>query len=208
MSKFNLKELILYFLGTVTIAFGVVMVIKSSLGTGPWDTVFIVFARRIEPLTIGVSAILITSLLTLWTTWMRRDIKLILMIVPILFVGVFIDLFDLVIFKDFAPEGWLRLLPYLTGLSFVPLGGAILVVTRYPAGVFEEMTLLVRDLLKFKQVFPARMLIETFPMVLSGVLSLIWFRDLGAINIGTLGFIAFIGPLFQVYLKRLETVTF
>lgn len=208
MSKFNLKELMLYFLGTVTIAFGVVMVIKSSLGTGPWDTVFIVFARRIEPLTIGVSAIVITSLLTLWTTWMRRDWTLILMIVPILFVGVFIDLFDLVIFKEFTPEGWARLIPYLMGLSLVPLGGAILVVTRYPAGVFEEMTLLIRDLLKFKQVFPARMLIETFPMVLSGILSWIWFRDLGAINIGTLGFIAFIGPLFQVYLKRLETWTF
>ncbi len=208
MSKFNLKELLFYLLGTVTIAFGVVMVIKSTLGTGPWDTVFIVLARRIEPLTIGVSAILITSLLTLWTTWMRKDIRLILMIVPILFVGVFIDLFDLVIFRDFAPVGFWRLIPYLAGLSLVPLGGAILVITRYPAGVFEEMTLLVKDVLKFRQVFPARMLIELFPMVLSGTLSLLWFNDLGAINVGTLGFIALIGPLFQFYLKRFESITF
>jgi len=169
MSTFNLKELVFYFLGTVTIAFGVVMVIKSGLGTGPWDTVFIVLARRIDPLTIGVSAIFVTSLLTGLTTLVRQKLSLLLMIVPILFVGLFIDLFDLVIFADFTPEGIVRIGPYLLGLSLVPLGGAILVVTRYPAGVFEEMTLLVRDLLHFKNVFPARMLIELFPMLLSGM---------------------------------------
>lgn len=208
MSRLKVKELGLYMMGTVTIALGVVLVIKSSIGTGPWDTVFIVFARRIDGLTIGVSAILITSILTLWTTWMRKDWTLLLMIVPILFVGGFIDFFNLVLLENLAPEGWGRLVFYLMGLSLVPLGGALLVITRYPAGVFEEMSLLVRDLLKFTHIFPARMLIETFPVIVSGVLSYVWFNDFGAINIGTLGFIALIGPLFQLYLKRLESITF
>jgi uncharacterized membrane protein YczE len=208
MSTFNVKETLFYLLGTVTIAFGVVMVIKSGLGTGPWDTVFIVLARRIDPLTIGVSAIIVTSLLTVLTALIRKNLTLLLMIIPILFVGTFIDLFDLVIFADFNPAGIVRFVPYITGLFMVPLGGAMLVVTRYPAGVFEEMSLLVRDLLHFKNVFPARMLIETFPVLLSGTLALIWFSDFGAINVGTLGFIVFIGPLFQLYLIRLEPLKF
>ena len=206
MSKWNLKEIAFYLLGTLVIAFGVVMVIKSALGTGPWDTVFIVLARRIAFLTIGQSAILVTGLLTVLTATLRKNKWLLLMMVPILMIGNFIDLFDLIIFKDYAPEGIWRLLPYLGGLMLVPLGGTMLVITRYPAGVFEEATLLIRDLLKLKNIFSARMLLETFPVIVSLSLSLIWFNDNGAVSYGTLGFIALTGPFFQFYMKRLGSI--
>lgn len=194
----------MYGLGTMIIAFGVVMVIKSDLGTGPWDTVFIVLARRIDGLTIGLSAILVTSLLTIITTALRQDITLLAMIVPIVFVGGFIDLFNLVLFDGFTPVGMLRAGVYGLGVALVPLGGALLVVSQYPAGVFEEMTLLLRDLFHLNHLFSARMMIELFPVILSATLAWIWFNDFGAISIGTLGFIVFIGPLFQWYLARLD----
>jgi len=203
MLKMNKKELLFYLLGTLVIALGVVLVIKSNLGTGPWDTVFIVIARRVSFLTIGQSAIIITGLLTALTSALRKDPWLLLMMVPILMIGNFIDLFDLVIFKDYAPEGAARIVPYLFGLMIVPLGGTMLVITRFPAGVFEEATLLIRDLLKLKNIFPARMLLETFPVIVSLSLSWIWFQDNGAVSFGTLGFIAFTGPFFQFYMKRL-----
>lgn len=203
MLKFNLKELLFYILGTIIIALGVVLVIKSNLGTGPWDTVFIVLARRISFLTIGQSAIFVTGILTALTSLLRKNKWLLMMMIPIFMVGNFIDLFDLVIFKDYAPQGILRFFTYLFGLSIVPLGGTILVITRFPAGVFEEATLLIRDLLKLKNIFPARMLLETFPVMLSLSLSWIWFQDNGAVSFGTLGFIALTGPFFQFYMKRL-----
>ena len=203
MLKFNYKELLFYMAGTIVIALGVVLVIKSNLGTGPWDTVFIVLARRISFLTIGQSAILVTGLLTVLTSLLRKNKWLLLMFVPIFMVGNFIDLFDLVVFKDYAPDGFSRLFPYLFGLMIVPLGGTMLVITRFPAGVFEEMTLLIRDLLHLKNLFFARMLLETFPVVVSLSLSWIWFQDNGAVSFGTLGFIALTGPFFQFYMKRL-----
>jgi uncharacterized membrane protein YczE len=204
MLKFNVKEVAFYLFGTITIALGVVLVIKSRLGTGPWDTFFIVLARRIDFLTIGQSAILITGLLTLLTSYLRKNKALLLMIIPIFMVGNFIDLFDLIIFKDYRPEGLSQGLPYLFGLMIVPLGGTMLVITKYPAGVFEEATLLIKDLLKLQQIFPARMLLETFPVLVSLSLSWLWFQDNGAVSVGTLGFILLTGPFFQFYMKHLS----
>jgi uncharacterized membrane protein YczE len=201
MSKF--KEIGFYLLGTILIAFGVVLVIKSRIGTGPWDTLFIVLARRIGPLTIGVSAIIVTGLLTVLTASLRKKPSLVLMMVPIFIVGTLIDFFDLVILRDFAPTGLFSFSVYLFGLIIVPLGGTMLVITRYPAGVFEETTLLIRDLLKIKNIFPARMLLEIFPVIISLSLSFIWFNDNGAVSFGTLGFILLTGPFFQFYMKRL-----
>jgi uncharacterized membrane protein YczE len=125
------------------------------------------------------------------------------MVVPIFMVGTWIDLFDLVILKDFAPERLVALGVYIFGLAIVPLGGTMLVITRYPAGVFEEATLLIKDLLKMKNIFPARMLLEIFPVIISLSLSLIWFNDNGEVSFGTLGFILLTGPFFQFYMKRL-----
>lgn len=201
-------EFLWYILGTIVIAFGVVLVIKSTLGTGPWDTVFIVFARKIEFLTIGTSAIIMTSLLTLLTVFLRKNLSLFLMVIPILMVGTFIDFFDLVLLETYAPVGLMRLMPFITGLLLVPLGGAMLVVTRYPAGVFEELTLAIKDILNLDQVFKARMLLEAFPLILSISLSYLWFNDFGAANFGSLGFILLVGPLFQTYLKQLQKIPF
>jgi uncharacterized protein len=167
MFKFNKKELLFYLLGTLVIALGVVLVIKSNLGTGPWDTVFIVLARRISFLTIGQSAIFITGVLTVITSILRKNKWLLLMMVPIFMVVTWIDVFDLVILNGFAPEGLGALGVYIFGLGIVPLGGTMLVITRYPAGVFEEATLLIKDLLKIKNLFTARMLLEIFPVIIS-----------------------------------------
>lgn len=201
MLKF--KELVFYLSGTVLIAFGVVLVIKSRLGTGPWDTLFIVLARRIDPLTIGISAIIVTAILTVITAYLRKKTSLLMMMIPIFMVGTWIDVFDLVILNGFAPEGLWALTVYIFGLAIVPLGGTMLVITRYPAGVFEEATLLIKDLLKINNIFPARMLLEIFPVIISLSLSLIWFNDNGEVSFGTLGFILLTGPFFQFYMKRL-----
>ena len=206
--KLRIIELLWYGLGTLVIALGVVLVIKSTLGTGPWDTLFIVLARKIEPLTIGLSAIIMTILLTALTVILRKDIRLFLMAIPIVMVGTFIDFFDLVVFENYIPTGFLRFIPYILGLSLVPLGGAMLVVARYPAGVFEELTLAVKDLLKISDVFKARMLLEMIPVIISLSLSWIWFNDFGAVNIGSLGFVFLVGPQLQMYLHWFKNIPF
>lgn len=207
-NRLKIFEFLWYLMGTLIIALGVVLVIKSTLGTGPWDTLFIVIARKVEPLTIGLSAILITSLLTALTVILRKNISLFLMAIPILMVGTFIDYFDLVVFLNYHPEGIFRVFPYLGGLMLVPLGGAMLVITHYPAGVFEELTLAVKDLLKFKAIFQARMLLETIPVVISLSLSWLWFNDSGAVNLGSLGFVFLVGPLLQMYLHLFKNIPF
>lgn len=201
-------EIIWYLFGTIVIALGVTLVIKSTLGTGPWDTLFIVLARRIDALTIGVSAIIVTIILTVLTVIMRNDLTLLFMAIPIFMVGTFIDIFDLIVFSNYQPEGVSRLIPYLMGLVLVPLGGAMLVVARYPAGVFEELTLAVQERLKIDKIFKARMLLETIPVILSVSLSFLWFSDFGAVNVGSLGFVFLVGPQLQVYLKWFNNMPF
>lgn len=203
-SRTIVKDVIYYGSGALSIAFGVVMLIKSTLGVGPWDSLFVSVAR-ISPLTIGMSAIVILFMLTFLVMLIRRSWVYGFIFFPIFFVGALIDLFDLVILVNYEPQTFLaQALTFLSGILTIPLGGAMLMQTRFPAGVFEEVMLLIMELFNTTKMALSRMSIEIFPVIVTLLINGLFFNDIGSLSYGTVVYVMASGPLVQFYNKRLR----
>jgi len=201
-----LKRIIYYLMGSFFIGFGVVLIIKSNLGTSPWDTLHVALSL-VTPLTIGMAAQVVALVVTLIVTVVNKNVKYLLMVIPILLVGWIIDLFDLVILSDYQPEGLLAVITFMTGLIIVPLGGASLLESKFPAGVFDELMLVVMRLFKTDKMAITRIILECVPVITSLIITLVAFNNIGSIHFGTILFVLSVGPLLQYYLKifrRLE----
>lgn len=197
------QDVLYYFSGALVIALGVVMLIKSTLGVGPWDSFFVTLAR-ISPLTIGTSAIVALFTLTALVMVLRRQMVFAFILIPIFLVGLLIDFFDLIVLAEFTPEGFLRVLAFAFGMLAMPLGGAMLMQTRFPAGVFEELMLLIMDRFNIRRMATARLWVEVFPVLGTLLINWLMFQDIGALSYGTVVYVLAAGPLVQFYNKRLR----
>ena len=201
-----LKRLIYYIMGSFFIGFGVVLIIKSDLGTSPWDTLHVAISL-VTPLTIGMAAQSVALLVTLLVTLSNKKLKYLLMVISILLVGWIIDLFDLIILADYEPTGMLALITFIIGVIIVPLGGASLLESKFPAGVFDELMLVIMRVANTEKMALTRIILELVPVLTALTITWIAFNDIGSIHVGTLVFVLSVGPLLQYYLKifrRLE----
>lgn len=197
------QDVLYYFSGALIIALGVVMLIKSTLGVGPWDSFFVTLAR-ISPLTIGTAAIVSLFSLTGLVMILRQQMVFAFILIPIFLVGLLIDFFDLIVLADFTPDGWVRIVAFSFGIFAMPLGGAMLMQTRFPAGVFEELMLMIMDRFKITRMAYARMIVEVFPVIATLLINWIIFNDLGSLSYGTIIYVLASGPLVQFYNKQLR----
>ncbi len=204
-TKCSIIDGIFYFVGAVLIAFGIVMIIRSNLGTSPWDTLHVALAE-VTPLTVGMAIILVTFSLTFFIIVVRKSHRYLFMVIPIVLVGLLIDFFDLVVFDGFVPEGYAQLGTFFLGLFTVPFGAAMHIVSRFPAGVFDEFMLVLMKLFKTRNMILVRILMEATP-VLIGVLLTGYFKgNIGSLYFGTVIFVVLAGPLLRMYIKLIRGI--
>jgi uncharacterized membrane protein YczE len=205
-SELKLSRVIKYLLGMVFIAVGVVFMLRSNFGNSSWDTLHYSLSALVD-ITIGSATIYVALTFTLMVIILNKDIKFILMAIPIVIVGPLIDLFDLRVFTWLEPETLLLQIPiYIIGLSLLPLGGALLLISSYPAGVFDEFNLALKRLLKMKSLVPIRVIMELTAVLTALVLGLIAGVGIGKIGIGTLIFSLTVGFYLKTYLKLFERI--
>ncbi len=195
------KHSMFYVLGCLFIAFGVVMMIRADIGTSPWDALHVAMGRR-TPLTIGASTVVVATTVTLFVTITRRRLKYALMAVPIVLVGVAIDVFDLVIFARFWPNLiTVRIALFALALAIMPLGGSLLIISTYPAGVFDESMYALMHLFKTQRLVLVRIIQDATPLTLAVLITWVSYRDIGTAGPGTLLFVVLVGPLLKTYVK-------
>ncbi len=190
----------LYILGCLMIGIAVPLVIRSEFGTSPWDTLHVAI-NQTTPITIGMATIVVAGTATAIVIAIQKRLKYILMIIPIIFVGALIDFFDLIVFADFYPENtFIRGLLFLFAIFTMPLGGALLVISTYPAGVFDELMLALMKLFKVSNMAVFRILMDFTALMIAVMLTLIVNNNFGSLTYGTIIFILAIGPLLKRYL--------
>ncbi len=199
ISKNDLLHMTLYMLGAMVIAFSVVMLIRSDLGTTPWDVLHVALAT-VTPLTIGMATIFVAASITAFIIWARKSWRYLFIAVPIVLVGLFIDLLDLWLLAAFEPEGLTRMVSFLSGAVLMPLGGVLLIISKYPAGVFEELMLVLMKLLKTKKLITVRILLELSPVVIGVLLTGYFEGTIGSLYLGTAFLVLTTGPFIQLYL--------
>ena len=196
----------IYFIGSTVLAFAVVMMKRSNIGLSSWDTLHFSL-HSLLGITLGTAVFFVALTLTIFVTVMNKQPKYLLMLIPVSYVSSIIDLFDLNLLADFIPVALLpRILAYTTGLLLLPLGGSMLIISSFPAGVFDEVMITIMRILKTNKLIQVRVIMEITVVALAIVIGLIAGIGLGMVNIGTLIFTLSIGTFLKLYLKLFEKI--
>ena len=202
--KEHSKNILIYAFGMLVIAFGVVMMLKSGRGLSSWDTLHWSL-HKLTGITVGWATIFVALSFTAFVTIVNRNWKYILMTIAIFSVGVLIDYFNLDLLESFTPSNvFLEWLVYLIGLMLLPLGGSLLIISTYPAGVFDEFMLTIMRLLKSDKLLKIRVIMESTAVTVAVILSFIAGEKFGMLNIGTLIFTVSVGFMLKKYLTLFE----
>ncbi len=175
-----------FVLGIFILVFGVNMMIRSLLGPAPWDT-FTYHLHALLNVTLGISAFIIQCTLIIIIMALRKSWQYSYIFTSIITISVAFDFWDLIVFRDYYPEGlFLRWIFYLGGITLLSFGLGLVVLTRFKATVVDELMLLFMDFFKTKNVFMTRMLVEGIGLSMGLIIGLLAGLGLGIINQGTL----------------------
>ncbi len=195
-----IKEGIVYFLGAVLTALGLVMLLRSDLGMPPWDILHLAIAE-VTPLTFGMAIQAVSIIITAFIVFYRKKTKYLFMIVPFLLVGWLIDLFNLYIFAGLTPDGYARLFFFFLGLGLLPLGSVLLIISIFPAGIYDELMLVLMRIFKTRKIALVRVIMEATPVLLGLIITLSLRGTTGSFYYGTFIIVVLAGPLIQLYIK-------
>ena len=194
-------HMIIYLLGCTLLALGIVLIIRSELGTTPWDTLHVALSE-ITVLTIGYATIFVSSSIIIFVVLYEKNLKYFAMAVPVFIVGNLIDLFDRFVFASFYPTQFsIQSSVFIIGILILPLGGSLLILSKYPAGVLEEFMYTLMRVFKTKRMVITRLFLDATPLILGIILSLVFLNNFGTAHLGTLVFVVSAGPLIKLYLS-------
>ena len=96
----NIRNTIIYIIGMISIALGVVLMLRSNLGSSSWDSLHYALSM-VLPITIGNATILVAALFTIAIIYLNKSYKYLYMFIPIFIVGYLIDGINLYILDEF-----------------------------------------------------------------------------------------------------------
>ena len=211
IEELKLSRIIKYILGMLFIAFGVSLMLKSQIGNSSWDTLHYSMEQLFK-ISFGTATIIVAMTVLIIVIIMNRNFKFALMAIPIVIVGPLIDVFNNLVSAQILPETlFLQIVFYFLGITLLLLGGAFLLISSYPAGVFDELNMAIIRKYKFKSLVPTRVIMELTAVLTAAILGyLAGFEysnfKFGRIGIGTIIFAFTIGIFLKIYLKLFERI--
>lgn len=187
----------IFLVGLLTMAFGIVLLIKADLGSAPWDVfhigLFLHFGLTIGTWSIIIGFIVLGSAALLDKTWPQLGAFL-----NMLLVGIFIDLYLLLPFLQTPETLPNKILMLLAGIIIMGYGMCFYIAAKCGVGPRDSLMLVLtkKTGIKVQWIRGAMELV---------VLSLGWFLG-GPIYIGTIIFSISIGHVVGFALPQCETV--
>lgn len=210
--KNNKINFLFYLMGFIILGLSVNLLKASGLGTGAWDTVTINWRDYLSInfnnswVTIGMLSFLVSFILMVIVIAYRRKPRYLLMLIPIFLVAVSIDFWNLIVFKDQqAIEMVSRIILFISGAIFLPLGLSLVVKSTFPAFVFDELMLMFVDVFHAKKITWVRLGIEFTGIFIGSIFGYLTFYhldgSLGAVNIGSFLLAFTLAPIMTFYYR-------
>ena len=204
MSRHFTFRIGIYLLGISLIGLGVNIIIRSHFGAGAWDAVNDNF-RSLTGITLGTASFSINLIILTFIMVYRKQLKYIITILPIFGSAVAMDIWDILLFGSWEPETLTtRFIAFIIGLFVLPFGLSLVIVTRFPAMVFDELTFIMMEIVHVKSFMKVRWGIEIFAIILATIFGFLANVSFGSVNIGTLLISLTIGPMIQWYLNVMK----
>ncbi len=206
-TKIQTVTFILFYVFAIIIAgLGVNLILRAELGAGAWDAVNANFSELIN-ITVGTASAIINVLLLLLVVSYRKSLKYLIILVPIISIAISIDFWDLLILGEWQLEiTILRVLSLTLGILLISLALALIIITKYPAMIYDEITLMLMILLKTKSFLKARIVLEVSAILIAIFFGVLAGISYGAVSYGSVVLAIIIGPLIQMQIKWLEAV--
>lgn len=205
MKNYPLR-IFLYVFGIMVLGLGINVLLRSTLGAGAWDTVSNNFSQLIGS-TIGTASIIINITVLAFVFLYNKHWKYLSILVPIFSLGLVIDFWDIIVFGNYTVDAlWLQLIFYVGGAVILSLGLSLIIVSRYPAMVYDELTISLMRLLKIKKFFTMRIMIELFAIVLATLFGFLASIGFGAVNVGSFILAVALGPIITLHMKWLNAL--
>ena len=204
---------IIYLLGIIITGLGVNVLLRGALGAGAWDTVIYNLKSLLDNrlsinVTLGTVSFFIYLIVLTYVMIYYKKLKFLFVFIPMFGIALAIDFWDIVVFGNFYPEDlYIRFLLYALGIFILTLGLALILVTKYPAMVFDELTIILMKVFKIKSFFTSRMLIELFAILLATIFGFLSGIGFGAVNFGSFILALIIGPMISIQLSYLTKYT-
>lgn len=201
---------LIYLSGIITTGLGVNILLRSALGAGAWDTVLYNMRAFLEVrlnvfVTLGTISFVIYGIVLASVMFYHKKLKFLIVLIPIFGIALAIDFWDIIVFGDYYPSLlWIKIIFFLLGIFTLTLGLSLIIVTKYPAMVFDELTLIINKVLRLNSFFKARILVELFAIILATILGFLSYIGFGSVNIGSLLLAFLIGPMIELHLKYLD----
>lgn len=203
--KLTWLNILLYFMGCLLIAFGVILMTKSSIGNSSWDTLHWSL-HQLFGFSMGWATIVVAVTLTALVIFFNKDLSYLFMLLPIFLVGYEIDLFFKV-FAELEPGSFIEQIGlYIAGGLLLPLGGSLLIISTLPAGIFDEFNLTLMRLFNSTNLPRIRGIMEILAVLTALVIGYFAGIGFGKVNIGTLIFSLSVGYILRTYLKIFERI--
>ena len=126
-------------------------------------------------------------------------------VIPILLVASTLDLLNNNLFiGDVYNEFLYRLLFFVFGVILMAAGASMLIVSTFPAGIYEELMLTVMRIFKTNRMGLTRLVIEFSIVILALLIGIIGGFGFGGINIGTIIISIFFGYILRFFLSAFK----
>lgn len=197
----NYRRVVQYVLGAFMVSFGVVTLLRTNIGAGAWDTVNANLSA-LTGITLGTASFLVQGLLVIMITAYRKNVKYLLISVSILLIALGIDFWDILIYGDFYYEGLsLRFLVFFGGVFILTAGLSLIILTHYPAAIFDEFMMMVMHIFNTEQIFFPRLFVEMLAIVIASGFGFLAGIGFGAVNIGSVILAVLLPFILSVQLK-------
>lgn len=205
-SKYHLMS---YLFALFTTAFGVFLMKSSTLGLGPWGVASFELNAWLNQIlgffTFGLATSIHTYIMIFIILWINKSIKSAFVFVSVLLMNGMVDVYDLVLFPQWAIDGLpSALLSHGLGFILYCLGSAFFILSGFPGLVLEEFTFSLMKITKIKNYALVRTMVAYFGFVLA--LSYGYFSGSNASSITLLSFVLGVafGPVIQWLVKTIR----
>lgn len=194
------KRLLFWLLGIIILSLGASLTIKANMGVGAWDALNVGLSR-IYGLTVGSFVIIIGIILLFVNAVLLKSRPDYMAVFTFFIIGSLIDLWMLVVFRNFGPNEFIiKLVTLVVGLLIIGLGVAIYLQPKFPLNPIDNFMMGVSKRLGVSIVV-AKTIGELIALVLALIVK-------GPIGFGTIIVTIGIGPSIQLFVPFIEKVAY
>ncbi|MDA0871810.1 MAG: hypothetical protein O2987_02935 [Firmicutes bacterium] len=205
-NKWFYVRIMMYLLGMFFAGGGVNLILRSTIGAGSWDAVND-HSQILFGITLGTASLITNFTILTFILIYRKNLKYLIVIIPIFGIATMMDIWDIVILNGINPTGLFeQILWFVLGSTLLPFGLSLMITTKFPSMVYDEMTFAFMEILHINNFFKVRVGVELLAVLIAITQGLVIGIGLGSVSIGTAILAITIGPMIDYFIKLVNKI--